>query len=415
MSLIIAAAFVAAALLFGIWYFLIRTPYGLGFADLKTDDAALIVEELKRQKTPYKLSDNGTSILVPKDQVDATRISILGGDLPLKGTVGFELFNKNDMGLTEFAQKINYQRALQGELARTLMAMDDIESARVHLSLPNTDVFERDRRPAKASVTIVTKFGRVLDGASVAGIQRLLASATPELEPQNVAILNASGQLLTPNMQIIDTPISSNSARKLVMEQFYAARIREAVQPVLSDPQTRVVVMLPVGADASVLPQIKNTSPQEVDEKKAGDEPAKASDRRFPLTISISLPTLPDPVLQEKATLLLQQAVGFDLKRGDSLQFMTLPALTGPSDVLPMRRTEPAGTSAEQPPASWASERLFSGLASWIFYIIAGCALATLLWILMRRLRRERMTAEQREDFAARLKTLLAEQEYRPS
>jgi flagellar M-ring protein FliF len=413
LSLAIAAAFAAAVLLFGLWYFLVRTPYATAFADLKTDDAALIIQDLKRQKIPFQLSDNGTSILVPNTQVDATRISILGGDLPLKGTVGFELFNKNDMGLTEFAQKINYQRALQGELARTLMAMDNIESARVHLSLPNTDVFERDRRIAKASVTIVTKFGRVLEGASVAGIQRLVASATPELEPQNVAILGASGQLLTLEVQPIAAPISPDSARKMAMEQFYAAQILEVIQPVLSDPQTRVVVLLPMGADTRILPQAETAGAQSSDQRNDSDQSTKLPRRSFPLTISIALPIIPDPVQQDRVTALLQQTVGFDPKRGDSLKFTTPTRVTDFGDVMPEKIERQ--TPAAAPHAVRTQENLFSGLGNWVIFILAGCAFAGLMWIAAQRLRRRKMTTDQRDDFAARLKTLLAEEEYRPS
>jgi flagellar M-ring protein FliF len=141
--LIGAGAIALAVLIFLLWLLVLRTPMVPAFTNLKATDAALIVDELKRQNVPYKLENDGATVLVPQDQVDAARLGILGGDLPLKGTVGFELFSKSDMGLTEFAQKINYQRALQGELARTLMSMSTVESARVHITLPETGVFRK--------------------------------------------------------------------------------------------------------------------------------------------------------------------------------------------------------------------------------------------------------------------------------
>ncbi len=104
-----------------VWFFGLRTTWAPLFTELRPADAATIVADLDRKKIAYRLADGGTEILVPADLVDSARLDVMTGDLPLKGTVGFELFNKSDVGLTDFAQKINYQRALQGELERTIM------------------------------------------------------------------------------------------------------------------------------------------------------------------------------------------------------------------------------------------------------------------------------------------------------
>src|SRR5579872_7380692 len=156
-------------------YFLfLRSPYSTLFTNLRTSDAATIVADLDKNKVPYRLQDSGSTILVPSNIVDATRLNIMSEDLPIKGTVGFELFNKSDMGLTEFAQKINYQRALQGELARTIMAMDSVDEARVHLALAEPTVFRDDQKPPKAAVTIISRPGRRLTDSTIRGIQRLV-------------------------------------------------------------------------------------------------------------------------------------------------------------------------------------------------------------------------------------------------
>src|SRR3954454_16858263 len=128
-------AVLLCALLAAFWLLFLRTDYGVLFSRLREPDAATIVAELDKRKIPYRLEQGGTTILVPADRVDNTRLAVMGEDLPLKGQVGFELFNKSDMGLTDFAQKINYQRALQGELARTIMTVESVDSARVHLSI----------------------------------------------------------------------------------------------------------------------------------------------------------------------------------------------------------------------------------------------------------------------------------------
>src|ERR1700749_2833351 len=158
-------ASIGCVILIVAWFLFLRVDYQPLFTALRPADAAKIVADLDRRKVSYRLENGATTILVPAETVDATRLNLMSEDLPLKGTVGFELFNKSDMGLTEFAQKINYQRALQGELARTIMTIDVIDSARVHLSLPEPTVFREDRRAPKASVTLATRQGRRLSDA----------------------------------------------------------------------------------------------------------------------------------------------------------------------------------------------------------------------------------------------------------
>src|SRR5580692_9338560 len=124
-QVLIAGAAFAVFLLIGtvVYLVFVRVPYSPLFTDVRPAEAASIVAQLDKTKTPYRLTNGGATILVPANLVDATRLSVMSDDLPLKGMVGFELFNKSDMGLTEFAQKIDYQRALQGELARTIMTL----------------------------------------------------------------------------------------------------------------------------------------------------------------------------------------------------------------------------------------------------------------------------------------------------
>lgn len=176
------------------WYFLLRTEYRPLFTALRAADASVIVADLERRKIPYRLEDDGTTVLVPDDRVDATRLSVMSEDLPLHGTVGFELFNKSDLGLTDFAQRINYQRALQGELARTILALDGVESTRVHIAIGEDRLFREDRVPPKASVTIRMRNGAALPARTAQGIQRLVAAAVPKLDPANVVILDEAGR-----------------------------------------------------------------------------------------------------------------------------------------------------------------------------------------------------------------------------
>ena len=133
--LAIAVALAAAG------YFLLRPDYRVLFSNLAPQDAAAMVAELEALKVPYTLGEGETAIYVPADQVHATRLKLMGKEIPLRGAVGFEIFNNNDFGMTEFAQKVNYQRALQGEITRTVMSIDGVQSARVHIAMPEQGLF----------------------------------------------------------------------------------------------------------------------------------------------------------------------------------------------------------------------------------------------------------------------------------
>lgn len=191
-----AFAIVAGTGALALWVF--GTEYEVLFADLSTRDAASMTHELEQMKRPYRLSPDGRSILVDKNLVHQTRLDLMGKDRPLYGAVGFELFNNVDFGMTEFAQKVNYQRALQGEITRTVQSIDAIESARVHLAFPEEGLFKRDPSRTKASVALVLREGRALRREQVVGIQRLVAAAVPGVRVDDVTIVDAKGVALTP-------------------------------------------------------------------------------------------------------------------------------------------------------------------------------------------------------------------------
>lgn len=187
-------------------FWLSRTEYETLFADLTPQDSAAMTAELERLKIPYVVGERtdaggertGT-ILVDKNEVLRTRMKLMGKEIPLHGAVGFELFNNNDLGMTEFAQKINYQRALQGELTRTIMSLAEVREARVLLALPEQGLFRQATIRPKASVTLSMKKGQGLRAEQVAGIQRLVSAAVPGISPQDVTIVDRSGVALTRN------------------------------------------------------------------------------------------------------------------------------------------------------------------------------------------------------------------------
>ncbi len=184
-------------LIAGLGWWLLRPQQAVLFSSLSTQDAAVLAQELDRQKLAYRVADDGGTLLVDAAQVHATRLRLMGRDLPLQGAVGFELFNGSEIGMSEFAQKVHWQRALQGELTRTILAFPEVRQARVHLALPEQGLFRQSVQPPKAAVTIGLRPGRSLRPEQVQGIQRLLAAAVPALAVHDVTVLDEQGIALS--------------------------------------------------------------------------------------------------------------------------------------------------------------------------------------------------------------------------
>ena len=311
--LVFAAVF--AALAFGYWFFL-SGSYAPAFTGLRPAEASAVVGQLTAKNIPYRLADGGATILVPSGQVDPARLAIAGSDVPMKGGVGFELFNKSDMGLTDFAQRINYQRALQGELERSIMMLDDVETARVHLAMPERTLFRSDRNAAKAAVELVGKDGRRFDEARVAGIQRLVAFAVPDLAPADVVILDADGKVLSSAPAADDAVLTPEAEEQHAVSSYYRARIRSAITQALPGIQFEVKVL--VDATAATPPK---PEPVPAATPVASASPAPVSARKFGLRIVVAT-TAPlnaeDRALAQSA---LAASVGYDERLGDSVSF----------------------------------------------------------------------------------------------
>jgi flagellar M-ring protein FliF len=182
------------------------------YTDLAPEDAGPVVQKLKEEGVAYRLSNNGTAISVPDDRVAEVRLDMAGAGLPKSGRIGFELFDKTNFGITEFAEHVNYRRALEGELERSVMSVAEIEQARVHISLPQESVFTEQRQPAKASVLIKLRRGAVLPESAMPAITNLVASAVEGLSPDNVAVLDMRGNLLNRPKRAGDVDDSSSGA-----------------------------------------------------------------------------------------------------------------------------------------------------------------------------------------------------------
>lgn len=193
--LTLVAAALASLLVMAFW---VQAPdQQLLYANLGQEDAGAIVTELKSQKIPYELGAGGTTIRVPADKVHEIRLQLATKGLPQGGEVGLEIFDKTSLGMTEFVQKLNYQRALQGELTRTIKSLDAVDQARVHLVIPEESLFLKDKVKGKASVMVKVKSGKSISESQIQGIVHLVSSSVKGVPPENVAVVDFSGNILS--------------------------------------------------------------------------------------------------------------------------------------------------------------------------------------------------------------------------
>lgn len=173
-----------------------ETSYKVLFSGLTQEDAGEVLTKLKEQRIPYKLSDDGGAIMVPSSQVYEVRLSLAGEGLPRGGGVGFEIFNQTSFGQTDFVQRLNYQRALQGELARTIRNFQQVVEARVHIATPKESVFIEDEKPPTASISVKLRGREKLNQHEIQSIVNLVASAVPGLTTENITLVDTTGRLL---------------------------------------------------------------------------------------------------------------------------------------------------------------------------------------------------------------------------
>ena len=171
--------------------------YRVLYTNLSDKDGGAILAQLQQMQVPYKHADGGAAILVPSDKVHDVRLKLASAGLPKGSVVGFELMESQKFGTTQFQERLNFQRGLEGELTRSIQAISSVQSARVHLALPNQNGFFREQQKPSASVLLTLHPGRTLDKAQVAGIVHLVASSVPEMNPKAVSVVDDAGNLLS--------------------------------------------------------------------------------------------------------------------------------------------------------------------------------------------------------------------------
>jgi flagellar M-ring protein FliF len=404
-SRVMAMVAVTAALIgfFGFVIMRVTTPVMTTlFTDLSPEDSAGIVKDLERQAIPFELRNDGAVIMVPKDRVTRLRMKLAEGGLPKGGGVGYEIFDKSDaLGTTSFVQNINHLRALEGELARTIRAIDRIQAARVHLVLPERPLFSRETPEPSAS--IVVRVRGSLEPQQVRAIRHVVASAVNGLKPQRVSIVDEAGQLLADGATgdadgatgderragfekrmrnqveaIVSSVVGTGRARVQLSADFDYNKITQTSDKF--DPEGRVLRSSQTREESSATAEsngqvtVNNELPgnQRQDNAPAARDQSKKSEETNNYEISrttktevteagrvnrISVAVLVDGSYSrndkgemvyaersreqlDRIAALVRSAIGFDQKRGDQVEVVNLRFADAPS-VVPA--SEPAG------------------------------------------------------------------------
>ncbi|CDS50327.1 Flagellar M-ring protein FliF [Polaromonas sp. CG9_12] len=232
LPLIIGASF-AVAVMAALWMWSRQPDYGVLYSNLSDRDGGAIIASLQKMNVPYKFAEGGGALLVEKGKVAEARLRLAAEGLPKGGTVGFELMDNQKFGTSQFAEQINYQRALEGELARSINSISAVESARVHLALPKPSLFVRDQKKPSASVVLSLHRGRSIDEGQVSAIVHLISSSVPELSDKSITVVDQAGNLLSAaNSGTRGLDVSQLKYAQEI-EQGYIRRIEAILQPLM--------------------------------------------------------------------------------------------------------------------------------------------------------------------------------------
>lgn len=451
-------AILVAAALFAWWA--MRTEYSLLFSRLSESDAAGIVAELKRQKVDYRLEegglgDAGVSILVPAARVHDVRLALMSGNTPIAGGVGFEIFDRQGLGATEQSQRVSFQRALQGELARTIGALEGVQQARVHLVLPESTLFRRDRQEARASVSVKLKPGVVLQREQIFGIQRLVVAAVPGLEIGRVVVTDQHGLTLsTPDALStggatgegrlsMKREVEEYVTRKIValLDRAYGPgraivsvdatlnfdEVRRTVHDLLPPSGTNVRRRRETSAGVAAFDPVssfqgetapRGTTDTEYDYGRRVEQVVAAPGGVTRLSVGVIVPGVVDQAMQTRIEELVRMAAGIDEARGDQVVVQSLDAL-GVAAAVPTVEApaalpvEPEVTDKPAPAiaaAPWWHDRYVWAAAGAVVLVLI------LLVLLMRRPGSDtRLSTEERARLLADVKATLERQPSRMS
>jgi flagellar M-ring protein FliF len=243
-TILIASVLVSAGL-YGLVHWQKESAFRPLYTSLAAEDASLVIQKLKEGSTEYRLSNNGTTISVPEEKVAELRLELAGAGVPKSGRIGFEIFDKTNFGMTDFAEHVNYRRAVEGELERSVMALSEVEQARVHITFPKESVFSEAQQPAKASVLIKIRPGASLPETSIPAITHLISSAVEGLAPEAVSVLDMRGNLLNRAKRAASANDDSSDAAleyRHKVEQDLTSKLDATLEPLVGAGRYRASV-----------------------------------------------------------------------------------------------------------------------------------------------------------------------------
>ncbi|HEY1977355.1 MAG TPA: flagellar basal-body MS-ring/collar protein FliF [Candidatus Baltobacteraceae bacterium] len=232
---------VLAAVMLAYLYVGRQPAYATLFSNLSSEDAAAVTNRLKEDKIPYKLSADGKTVYVPDQNLSDERVAIAGSGLLKGGGTGYELFDRTNFGMTEFQEKLDKTRAIEGELQRTIDGLDPVETSRVHIATPDQSLYSSSQEPTTASIAIKTKPGQDLSEQEVKGITMLVTNAVEGLKPENVTIVDQDGRILLPGVGPTGSGDTSQpdalrmTQEQLLAKQRYETALQQSIQSMLDD------------------------------------------------------------------------------------------------------------------------------------------------------------------------------------
>ncbi|CAI2022889.1 Flagellar M-ring protein [Serratia ficaria] len=273
--LVAASAAIAIVVALLLWA---KSPdYRVLYSNLNDRDGGAIVTQLTQMNIPYRFAENGAALLIPAEKVHETRLRLAQQGLPKGGAVGFELLDQEKFGISQFSEQINYQRALEGELSRTIESLGPVQNARVHLALPKPSLFVREQKSPSASVTLTLQPGRALDDGQINAIVYMVSSSVAGLPPGNVTVVDQAGRLLT---QSDGTGRDLNAAQLKYageVESRFQRRIEAILAPMVGSANVR----------AQVTAQIDFATREQTDEEyQPNQQPNKAAVRSQQTSLS---------------------------------------------------------------------------------------------------------------------------------
>jgi flagellar M-ring protein FliF len=232
------------------WY--LNTPtYRLLFSELNAESASQVVDKLTAQKVRFQLTDGGRTILVPAERVDTLRLQFAGEGLPVSGRIGFELFDKTAFGQTEFLEHVNYRRALEGELARTIQTLAEVQTARVHIAMAKDSLFGAKEQPAKASVVLTLRGNRPLPPATSQAIAALISASVEGLRSDQVVLIDSFGRALGRGAASdADHTMGADLEQRERLERDISTRVVALLEPVVGVERVRVTVSARLHGDS---------------------------------------------------------------------------------------------------------------------------------------------------------------------